>query len=256
MRSVFLVWLLNSCFGQPTTGEQSVQMQQDSLRSYSRMVGDREVKVATYSKPGKLTFVNLHDNENTSVDAAMIVIDSLGGTLIQLQHSGERNLEFKLNSGNYVADPNRIFTDIGAKATLSALGPYSDMALKEVRSFADGLVDSLSNVDVIYTLHNNGEVGYSAKSYLNEYKTDASDVYLNPDRDEDDFYFVTERKFFDQLKAKGYNVVLQNNKTVTDDGSLSVLAGQRGIPYINIEAQHGHLKEQVEMLLVLYSLFE
>jgi hypothetical protein len=224
-------------------------------QTFTHTIGDRNVEVAVYKKPGKLTFVNLHDNENTSVDAAIVVIDSLGGTLIQLQHTGERNIEFKLNKSKYVVDPNRIFTDVGAKASLQKLGPYSEEALKTIRTFADRIVDSLS-VDVIYTLHNNGEAGYSAKSYLNEYKTDAADVYLNPARDEDDFFFVTERSFFDQLKNKGYNVVLQNNETVTDDGSLSVLAGQRGIPYINIEAQHGHLKEQVEMLLVLYSLVD
>lgn len=219
------------------------------------MIGDLEVKVVVYKRPGKLTFVNLHDNENTSVEAAIVAIDSLGGTLLQLQHTGERNLEFKLEGTKFIADPNRIFTDEGARATLKKLGPYSEEALKAVRTFADGLVDSL-NVDVIYTLHNNTEMGYSAKSYLDEYKTDAEEVFINPAMDEDDFFFVTERSFFDQLKVKGYNVVLQNNETVTDDGSLSVLAGQRGIPYINIEAQHGHLKEQVEMLYVLYSLFD
>ena len=35
----------------------------------------------------------------------------------------------------------------------------------------------------------------------------------------------------------GYNVVLQNNATVTNDGSLSYYAGVQGKEYINFEAQ-------------------
>jgi hypothetical protein len=255
MRYVLFVWLINSCIGQAPLEGASQGVIQNSTQTFSHWIGDREVKVSVYQKPGTLTFVNLHDDENTSVEAARLAIDSLGGTLIQLEHTGERNIEFLLEKTQFVVDPNRIFTDVGASASLRRLGSYSDQALNAIRTFAERMVDSLS-VEVIYTLHNNGEEGYSAKSYLNEYKTDAEEVFLNPTRDEDDFYFVTDRVFFEKLKAKGYNVVLQNNETVTDDGSLSVLAGWRGIPYINIEAQHGHLQEQLDMLFVLYSLFD
>ena len=40
----------------------------------------------------------------------------------------------------------------------------------------------------------------------------------------------------------------------TDDGSLSVYAGQRGRPYVNVEAQHGHAREQRRMFEALMDL--
>jgi hypothetical protein len=45
-------------------------------------------------------------------------------------------------------------------------------------------------------------------------------------------------------------VVLQHHRP-QDDGSLSVYAAKKKIPYINIEALHGHLDEQIRMLETL-----
>jgi hypothetical protein len=59
--------------------------------------------------------------------------------------------------------------------------------------------------------------------------------------DEDDFIYTTSVYFFRKLKDAGLNVVLQNNDSIGDDGSLSVLCGKTGRSYINIEAEHGHL---------------
>lgn len=217
-------------------------------------VGSREVTFAKYEKDTGLTFINLHDDENTSVLAAVAVIDSLGGTLLQLKHTGKRNIEFRIEGGAYEFDPNRMFTDLGAENSLRRFRVSSEQAHKEVRAFAELVVAEIKS-DIIFTLHNNSEDRYSARSYLEEYANDAEDVFIHPNKDPDDFYFVTERLFFDALKVRGYNVVLQNNEAATDDGSLSVLAGKRKIPYINIEAQHGHLAEQIDMLLTVYELF-
>lgn len=217
-------------------------------------VGDRNVGISTFQRGLGLTFINLHDDENTSVKAVLEVIDSLGGKLIQLIHSDERNIRFNIGSQFFEFDPNRMFTDVGAEKTLSQFGPYNEKARKEVRALARRITSELDG-DIILTLHNNTEDNYSAKSYLNEYANDAADIYLNPEKDPDDFFFVTERLFFDKIRELGYNVVLQNNETMTDDGSLSVWAGRENIPYINIEAQHGHTAEQVEMLFVVYQLF-
>jgi len=41
---------------------------------------------------------------------------------------------------------------------------------------------------------------------------------------------------------------LQNNKSVTDDGSLSVFCGNEKIVYVNIECEFGHYTEQESML--------
>ena len=39
------------------------------------------------------------------------------------------------------------------------------------------------------------------------------------------------------MALAGYNVVLQNNETVTNDGSLSYYSGLQGKPYVNFESQ-------------------
>lgn len=218
-------------------------------------LGDRYVGISVYQKGTTgLTFVNVHDDEVTSVYAARRVIDALGGKIIRLRHTGERNLKFGYNGRRYEVDPNRIFTDFGAKETMLKHGPYTAEGHQLVRKLAQIIVDSLST-EIIFTLHNNTPDNYSARSYLDEYANEAADVYLNPSRDPDDFFFVTERMFFEQIKAEGFNVVLQNNHGMTDDGSLSVLAAMRGLPYINIEAEHGHIDEQEEMLKLMYRLF-
>jgi hypothetical protein len=65
-----------------------------------------------------------------------------------------------------------------------------------------------------------------------------------------DFILTTDRPIFHYLKRRKFNVVLQHHDPV-DDGSLSVYAARKKIPYINIEALHGHLDEQIKMLEAL-----
>ena len=79
---------------------------------------------------------------------------------------------------------------------------------------------------------------------------------VNGGRDEDEFFYVTQKSYFSALKARGFNVVLQNNKTTEDDGSLSIYCGKRNLKYINIEAQHTHLAEQGEMLQAVYEILK
>ena len=224
----------------------------EGIHEYSGVhrLGNQEIKLRFLKKGKGLTFINLHDNENTSVKAAFKVLDSLGGRLIELRHTGERNILFKLNSTTYEFDPNRMFTDLGAKTSLEQYSKMSSKAHKSIRALAKRVVDSLDR-NIIITLHNNSDENYSSLSYLDEYKTDAAAVFINPERDADDFFFVTTYGLFEKFRSLGYNTVLQNNMTMTDDGSLSVLAGRQEIPYINVEAEHGHLEEQVEMMFAL-----
>ena len=229
-------------------------IESESIREYTGVhrLGDRMINLKFWIKGAGLTFVNLHDDENTSVKAALVVIDSIGGRLIELRHSGERNIRFEMSSSTYEFDPNRMFTDKGTKKSMKKFGPFSKKAHSNIRALAQHLIDSL-DLRMIVTLHNSSDENYSSLSYLDEYKNDAAEVFINPERDPDDFFFVTTEVLFDKFKNLGYNTVLQNNATMTDDGSLSVLAGRQGIPYINVEAQHGHFDEQVEMLFTLVS---
>src|SRR5688572_25360199 len=63
-----------------------------------------------------VSFINLHDDENTSVKAGEHFISEYGGSLLQLQHTGKRNFSFMLNGQTFSFDPNRIFTSNGLKA--------------------------------------------------------------------------------------------------------------------------------------------
>lgn len=227
----------------------------------SYMIGDREIRVIEHTcGDSAITVFNMHDDENTSVEAALEVIREKGGRLIELQHTGERLISFRIGEAEHQVDPNRIFTDLGARKTLEKYSYFSRPSFDEVRSFARKLLEDygLDDTGLIITAHNNGSDEYSAASYQPGavYETDAAAVYLAEGSDPDDFFFVTTESAYEELKKAGFNVVLQNNDTVTDDGSLSVLAGRKDIPYINCEAEKGHLREQVRMLEAVFKILE
>ncbi len=207
------------------------------------------------SKPG-LAYLNLHDDENTAVEAAIAVIRTHGGIVYELQHGGERNVTFRLRGDSHTVDPNRIFTRRGIDSTLEQYGIANADARNAVKSFADSLLSavSLRQWDVIVTIHNNTDEGYSARSYAEggELARDAEHTHLVPDGDPDDFFFVTSHELYETLRDAGANVILQDNVNARDDGSLSILAGREGLPYVNVEAQHGHLEKQRKMLATLH----
>ncbi|MBS2026715.1 MAG: protein tyrosine phosphatase [Deltaproteobacteria bacterium] len=220
-------------------------------------LGDRAVKLVSHDAgPGPL-MVNVHDDENTAVDAALAVIAKRGGRVVELQHTGARLITFQLASAKYIADPNRIFTARGVPATLHKYGATSKDAEAAVAAFAKALLGKLDPPAgwPLIALHNNTpELSYSILSYQpgGADAGEAGEVFVNPKRNANDFLLVTERKHFDALKARGFNVVLQSDKPATDDGSLSVYCGQQKRAYVNVEAQHGHLAEQTEMIDALY----
>ena len=218
-------------------------------------VGETEITAVIHKgKTAKPLFFNMHDDENTSVDAAKKFAAKVDGKVIEIKHDGSRLIKFALKNKQFTIDPNRIFTSVGIKKTLDNYGDTSPEAEKAVDDFAKGLITKLfADSKEIIALHNNTDNAYSIKSYEKggEYEKDAAQVFIKEGNDIDDFFFVTEQKHFDALKAKGFNVALQNNQTVTDDGSLSVYCGKAKITYINVEAQHGHLAEQIKMLEAL-----
>jgi hypothetical protein len=223
-------------------------------------LGDSTVNLVLHevATPG-LTYLNLHDDENTSVRAALDGIKRHGGSVFELQHTGTRNITFKLDGIKYEFDPNRMFSDNGAAASLERFGPVSKEAIAAVRSFADAVLEQIkpTELDVLVTLHNNGRGGYSILSYtaVGEYAQEATKVYVNDEVDADDFYFVTALDLYDKLRHTKQNVVLQDNVNVTEDGSLSVWSAQQHLPYVNIEAQDGHRRSQTSMILRLHQLF-
>jgi hypothetical protein len=224
-------------------------------------LGEMKIGVATTEAQGsKFVYVNLHDDENTSAQAGLNVLKRTGGRLVQLRHSGRRDLTFTLQGKEFRVDPNRIFTDVGIRATLEKQSQYAENAARSVSRFAEVLLAlyQVDHADAVIALHNNGEGNYSALNYAGggNFARDAEAFFIRKGSDPDDFFFVTERSVFEGLKLRGYNVVLQDNSRVTDDGSLSVYCGKARVRYINVEAKHGHLKEQTQMILDLKALLD
>jgi hypothetical protein len=226
-----------------------------STRHHLR-VGDATIEAAeAVVRERSVLYVNLHDDEDTAVQAGMMELQRRGGRLVELRHSGHRNIEFGLGGRRYAFDPNRIFTRRGIAQTLARLSRRDTEAENAVARFAEELLElyDVGRADAIIALHNNGGHSYSAASYTQgqHLAGDAQDVYLAPGFDPSDFYFVTERLVFEAIRDRRLNVVLQDNRRVADDGSLSVYCARAGVRYINVEARHGHLNEQAEMLRIL-----
>jgi hypothetical protein len=208
--------------------------------------------------PG-IIFVHVHEDEVTAVEAATAVLQERElGCFITLKHGNGRNIKFTLgNEEEYQFDPNRMFTPIGRTATLQRFGKVSPAASEAVRQLADYFATTyIDSSKLVIALHNNtNNGGLTIHSYAKggAYVSDAAAVFINPLEDPDDFIYTTTQQAFDFFKEKGFNVLLQQNDTVTDDGSLSVYAAKKGIDYINIEAEHGHKEKQKEMLHATYA---
>ncbi len=232
-----------------------------SVGYWDAKAGETPVRIARReafgeaATPDAIHMLNLHDDESTSVDAALDVTRTTGGWVVELQHSGDRNLDFVVGGETFTADPNRMFTAAGRAKTLAALSSATPEAEAALESFAATVLKAYTDLDpaVVVTLHNNTEDNYSVRSYASGgiYEADAEAVTLHPGTDADDFFFVTDRALYDALTARGFNAVLQDNARATDDGSLSVWAAQNDRPYVNVEAQHGHREEQARMIRAL-----
>ena len=219
-------------------------------------IGETPVELRVTERPcagACWSAVNVHDDEDTAVEAALAEIARGGGRLVEVKHGGTRNLDFRLTGETFTVDPNRIFTDAGRARTLAALSRDTPAARAAVAAFADTLLAVYGTPAAVVALHNNTEANYSALSYQagGSEANEAEAVHLARGTDTDDFVFVTTRALFDAVAASGFNAVLQNNRTPTDDGSLSVWAAQNGRPYLNIEAQHGHLVENGRMIAAI-----
>ncbi len=219
-------------------------------------IGDAVVTAEVFrrGKPAP-TMINVHENESTSVAAGKVIIQLSGGRLIKLSHSGKRLVRFGLNGQNYVFDPNRIFSDAGIRRTLEMQGEgvYSEAAHRAVKTFATQYLSrfALEREQAIIALHNNGGT-FSIRIYQpgGEHADAAATVQVSQQRNPRDFFYVTDPRFFDYLKERGFNVVLQDNDRAPDDGSLSVFFAHKKIPYVNIEAGMDHLNAQIEMVRV------
>ena len=211
------------------------------------------IKTSTYRNSSNLVFIQLHDNEQTAERAARKVLEQQDGVLLHIENKSKRTISFSLKGKKYVFDPNRMFTKKGVRESLQKLSTYNSAAATEVHEFAQAVLNLIPDKAIIIALHNNTNENYSILSYDTErlLKQSTKTTYRNKAHDEDNFFITTDEKIFSVLKKKGYNTVLQNNSRAYDDGSLSVYMGRQNRMYVNVEAQHGHLEQQIEMIEVV-----
>src|SRR5688572_14195799 len=132
------------------------------------ILGDTNVHVLVFQHGSPSpTFINVHDDENTSVEAGKTVVAQTSGRLIELAHNGKRHLRFTLDGKQHAVDPNRIFSDAGIRATLERQGEYSAAAHQVVKQFATQFLErfALGREPVIIALHNTVDGNYSIESY-------------------------------------------------------------------------------------------
>jgi hypothetical protein len=217
-------------------------------------IGDTQIhaRVSVFGTRPTVTLVHLHEDEPDAVQAALAVLQKRGGRLIELVHSGSRRVTFTIEGTSFSFDPNRIFSPEGLAKTLRGNIPIPAAAGEAVRKFSEEFVSffQLDTQRVLLAIHNNGDGDLSIHSYASghTYAADTDQLAISDVADPDDFFYVTHPPFFEKLRAAHCNVVLQNNQILRDDGSLSVFAGRRGIPYMNVEAENGHLAAQMQMI--------
>ena len=226
-------------------------------------IGESQVIVKMFNKPGwNALLFNLHNNEQTSLKAAWQVVENRGGNLLWLEHAGSRHVTFSFKGEQFRFDPNRIFSKAGVRCSLALQSKkgYSKQSFQSaahlVDQFAQKIISKyLSAYKLIIALHNCGRGGYSLKDYQSGgvYSAEASAVYQGM-TNAGNFYFVNEVRNFNLLKSKQFNVVLQDNQNVSDDGSLSVYCAKNQQVYFNVEALHYEYAQQVEMIDSLYEL--
>lgn len=212
------------------------------------------IKIQQYGGRTDMVFINLHDDELTSVDAAKRILEEGGGMLIELENNSQRNIRFKLGRHFYKVDPNRMFSNEGIKKSLDQLGTTSPKAIDEVEKLGQRIVQLIpGEANCVIALHNNTPDQFSALEYApgNKRSMDSKKVFINATQDTDDFFLTTDNHLYEKLADSGFNTVLQDNKNCTDDGSLSVYCGKKNIRYVNCETEHGKTEQYFEMMKAL-----
>ena len=216
------------------------------------------IKIQQYGEKTDIVFINLHDDEITSVDAAKRVLEEYGGLLIEVQNNAQRNIRFKLGRYFYKVDPNRIFSQPGIKKSLEQLGRISPKAVDEIEKLGQRIIQLIpGEAKCIIALHNNTPDFFSVTEYApgNKRSVDCKKVYINAEQDTDDFFLTTDNNLYEKLADKGYNTILQDNNYCTEDGSLSVYCGKKNIRYVNCETEHGKAEQYYEMMKALIASF-
>ena len=88
------------------------------------------IHVSQYGEARDMVYINLHDDEQSSVDAAKSLLQNEGGMLIIFDNKNQRNIRFRLKGKTYTFDPNRMFSREGIKQSLSEFKRISSEAVR------------------------------------------------------------------------------------------------------------------------------
>ena len=249
MKNYFLIILCYFLAVSPSSSQDSTFIKTHYLGSDSLNITSR----CFSGCDSNIVFIQLHEDEITGIEAAEEFFIDNSGYLVQLKQRGERFIKFAYRNRPYTVDPNRIFTKAGLKENMTKLKSYRPEVAAEVTKFSKELLSSyVDDKKLIVALHNNTDNKFSILSYKkgNPEAANAAKLHINKDMDPDDFILTTDSSIYRKIKDKNINVVLQSTRA-KDDGSLSIYAQRNKIPYINIEAQHGHFEEQLQMLFAI-----
>ena len=204
----------------------------------------------SYGKPN-VNFLVIHDNEDTGVKAAFEYIRFSGGSVYDSQYGDVRNYNFSYQGRKYQIDPNKLYSEYGVMEGLEYYGAVHPEVSAKLNTAAERILKFYNpgEPNYIFTLHNNTDGAFGINSYLRgrELELVADSLHINFNMDPDDLILVTDLKLFNAFKQQNINVVLQS-RDAADDGSLSLYAMQKNIPYINVEVQHGHQLENLQLI--------
>lgn len=190
-------------------------------------------------------YLLIHGNEQTAREVLREHMRQRDGTALLVTGS-ERWVTLR----GLRLDPNRMFSRIGAQRSFTVLNPNVPQGrIIEALDWLDRRRDEILRPllpppgGLIVTLHNNSS-GYSVESEIG-----ISESVSLPTRGTPyEFMLATSPADFEILARSPFNVVLQHQPAVEDDGSLSRLCSARGIRYVNIEARIGNAAGQRGML--------
>lgn len=192
-----------------------------------------------------LRLLRIHGNEETAREAVELLIEDAAGEAWIVESRTRHVVLHGLR-----LDPNRMFSRAGAERNLLLLNPGAardavDAVLDRLERERPALMELLAPPPggLWVAAHNNGP-GYSMDT---EAPISQQVHRAQPDALRDFFLFSDEKDFRKALQGP-YNAVLQNQPGGEDDGSLSRWCAARGLRYVNVEAAHGKLGKQLEML--------
>jgi hypothetical protein len=201
-------------------------------------------RIVRYGR-SKRRYVVIHGNEETARQVLTAHMRAHQG----IAHVIEGQTRHVPIEGGQI-DPNRMFSRIGAEASLRRLNPEWEAerigkALAVLDRGRERLVNALFPPPggLTIALHNNSQ-GYSVRD--EQPISDAESIREpgNPRA----FFLCTDESDFLKLAASPYNAVLQKKTPPQDDGSLSRLAAARAVRYVNVEVALGQSSRQKEML--------